>query len=70
VTLALMGRFREGAEALRQAVTLNPKDAEGRYNLGVISLEALKDRDGAAEQYEALRGLSPALAEKLRALMK
>ena len=70
VTLALTGRFREGAEALRQAVALNPRDAEGRYNLGVISLEALKDRQVAEEQYEALRELSPSLAEKLRSLMR
>src|SRR5215204_1747427 len=70
VTLALMGRFQEGAEALRQAVALNPRDAEGRYNLGVISLEALKDRQVAEEQYEALRELSPPLAEKLRSLMR
>ncbi len=69
VTLELMGRFKEGAEALRQAVALNPRDAEERYNLGVISLEALKDRQVAEEQYEALRELSPPLAEKLRSLM-
>jgi CBS domain containing-hemolysin-like protein len=33
-------------------------------------VEALKDREGAEEQYEALRELSPLLAEKLRSLMK
>jgi len=70
LSLDNLGRPAEAEASYKEAVRLKPDYAEAHNNLGVISLEALKDRKEAEEQYEALLELSPSLAGKLRSLMK
>jgi TolA-binding protein len=59
-----MGKYRDAADALRSAVRLEPDYADARYNLGLAYL-LLRDRASALEEYRVLKGISPALADRL-----
>jgi tetratricopeptide (TPR) repeat protein len=64
VDLFLQGRWKEAANAFRDAVSLDPDAAEPRVNLG-LALLRLGDRDAAIGQYRFLKTMSPAFAEQL-----
>ncbi|MBA2646856.1 MAG: tetratricopeptide repeat protein, partial [Pyrinomonadaceae bacterium] len=68
VSQALLVRYNEAIESLREAVRLNPKDWVGRYNLAVICL-GIGDREAELEQYQLLMPDAPDLAKKLRTLL-
>jgi len=64
ITYGKLGKYREAADALKSAVRLEPDYADARYNLGLAYL-LLKERGLALEEHRALKGISPALADKL-----
>ncbi|MFN2453711.1 MAG: tetratricopeptide repeat protein [Pyrinomonadaceae bacterium] len=56
-------QYSEAADAFKDAVRRNPKDAGSHYGLGRAHL-ALGERDAAAEQYRILSTLDKELAKK------
>ena len=54
----------EAIEALKQAIRINPDDADAHYNLGLF-YSLSNDKDSALEQCEILKRLDPELADKL-----
>ncbi len=56
--VALLGRQRRFTEALgyaRKAVMVNPNDADGHYNLGVVYAQLGKFEEALSELFEALK---------------
>ncbi len=51
-------------EAYKQAIRINPDDAEAHYNLGVAYI-SLKDKASALEQYKILKSLNLEKAREL-----
>ena len=62
------GRPEDAAEALAEALRVDPNHAEARSRLGFLCLR-LGRWEEARAQYEALKGLSPDQAEELKAAM-
>lgn len=69
LSYAAAGRQAAALRAFGRAAELKPDYAEARYNLGVAQLDA-GDRDAAALQVRALETLDPALAERLKGLLR
>ena len=63
--LGKSGRYKESAEALKEAVRLKPTFADAHFALGLAYI-SLGDRNPAIKQSQALDRLDPALAKKLR----
>lgn len=59
------GQREKAAEAYLKTLTLAPRFARARYNLGIIYTR-LKNKAGATEQYTALQPLDPKLAISLK----
>ncbi|PYM89510.1 MAG: hypothetical protein DME08_25090 [Candidatus Rokuibacteriota bacterium] len=73
MALLNLKRYREAEEALRFAISLNPKQEAPYYHLGLV-LTAENRRDEARAAFRRVRDLSPqspfgqAATERLRAL--
>ncbi|MBM3472664.1 MAG: tetratricopeptide repeat protein [Armatimonadetes bacterium] len=52
------GKFAEAAEALKAAITADPKHVEAHWTLGWVLIE-LKDREGAAAEFRKVIELAP-----------
>ena len=61
-----MGRNIEAIVAYKEAIRLKPDNADAHYGLG-LSYLALKDRDSAQQEQQALQKLNPEMAAKLLA---
>ena len=59
-----MNNIEKEIKACKQAIRLNPDDAETHYNLG-NAYHQLNDRDSALEQYKILKKLDTELANTL-----
>ncbi len=59
-----LGRYQDAIEACRQAIRINPDDAEAYCNLGVAYL-ILGDKSSAIDQYKKLKEIDKDLANKL-----
>jgi tetratricopeptide (TPR) repeat protein len=55
-------------KAFQQAINVRPNFAQARYNLGVAYF-TVGNRKGAQDEYNALRRLDPARAQKLQAII-
>ncbi|MFZ5453729.1 MAG: tetratricopeptide repeat protein [Thermodesulfobacteriota bacterium] len=69
VLLIDLGRSREAAVKLQEAVRLQPKNGVARYYLGLANLLAW-NFGGAWEQYFTLQDLNPNLAAQLAAVLE
>jgi tetratricopeptide (TPR) repeat protein len=56
--------YKEATKAYKQAIRIDPDDADTHYNLG-IAYVYLNDRGSAVEQYKILKSLDSELANKL-----
>jgi Flp pilus assembly protein TadD len=56
--------YKEAVNALKQAIRVNPNNAEAHYNLGFAYL-MLNDKNSALNEYEILRNLDIKFANKL-----
>jgi tetratricopeptide (TPR) repeat protein len=63
-----LNRLGEAAEAYEQSLKLEPNAADVRFALGVVHLRG-GNRDAATEQYNALKGLNPEMANSLQQLL-
>jgi Flp pilus assembly protein TadD len=67
------GNFREAVEPLRESIEANPKDDVARYHL-CLTYIALREREKAREQFEALKenrsGVNYHLAKILKPMMQ
>ena len=59
-----MNNIEKEIKACKQAIRLNPDDAETHYNLG-NAYHQLNDRDSALEEYKILKSLDTEMANKL-----
>jgi tetratricopeptide (TPR) repeat protein len=66
---AALDRHREAAECFRRATLLEPEDRESWFALG-ISRAMLRQPEGAAEAVARLRGVDPAKARELEAIVE
>lgn len=64
VVYGQLGRFRESIEAFQRAVQLKPDFAEAHCGLGISYIMA-GDKDSAIKEYEILKKLDTAQADKL-----
>jgi tetratricopeptide (TPR) repeat protein len=64
-TYGQVGKVKEQIAALRQAISLRPRYATGRLNLGLV-LFRQGDRKGAEEQYTALLEFDEGTAQTLK----
>lgn len=64
-TYGQVGKTQEQLQALRQAVSLRPRFATARLNLGVVLLRQ-GDRRGAQQQYDALQEFDEGAAATLK----
>lgn len=60
----MLGRYGEAKKACEEAIRLRPHNAEAHYYLGLALLGA-GDREGARQEYAALRELDGEIAEEL-----
>ncbi|HBE73583.1 MAG TPA: hypothetical protein DDW31_05805 [candidate division Zixibacteria bacterium] len=51
-------KYDQAVEEYRQAVELDPRNTDARYNLG-IALETINDLEGARDTFEKLLELDP-----------
>ena len=58
------GKYKEAFESYKQAIRINPDDAEAHFFLGVAYI-SLSDRDSALKQYAILNRLDTELANEL-----
>ena len=63
-----MGHYKEAIESLEKAISLEPRMAEARLNLGAIYLRA-KNKPGALAQYHVLKTLDHKMADRLYGLL-
>ncbi len=61
--------FESALEPMQKAVELNPENGSALYNLGIIFVN-LKDYLSARNIQKTLQGVDPALAERLRKLIR
>jgi tetratricopeptide (TPR) repeat protein len=54
---------QEALTALKQAVKLNPDNAQAHYSIGLV-FASLNDKDGVTRAFAALKRLDPKLAEQ------
>jgi tetratricopeptide (TPR) repeat protein len=66
--LSAMGRVQDATRALLKAIRISPEHAEARFALGRCWL-LLKQRRFALDEYRALKGLDPRMADRLMALI-
>ena len=59
-----LDRAQEAVAAFKKAIEFKPDSAEAHFNLGLGYLY-LKDKEQALKEYEILKPLDSALAEKL-----
>ena len=59
-----LGRYSEAVRALKQAIRIEPDDAEAHFELGRGYLD-LKDTGDALEQYKILKTLDKEKANEL-----
>jgi len=64
-TYGQVGKVKEQIAALRQAISLRPRYATARFNLGIVLLRQ-GDRKGAEEQYAALLPFDEGTAANLK----
>jgi tetratricopeptide (TPR) repeat protein len=57
-------RYSKAIEAFKQAIRINPNDAEAHYGLGMTYYVA-NDISSALEEYKILKNLNPELADEL-----
>ena len=62
-----LGRLTEAADELRVAISVNPQNVEWHFNLA-LTLEAMKDYQGACESYKAVLTLDKDDIEALNCL--
>jgi len=67
-TIQAASDVEEEIEAYKQAIRINPDDAEVHYNLGVAYF-LLNDIDSALEQYKILENLDSEMADELFNIM-
>ena len=63
VVLAAQGKLSEGLQSFQRAASLAPRDAEIRYNLGLLRRRLGANEDEERRAYEAALLLDPGLAE-------
>jgi Tfp pilus assembly protein PilF len=56
--------YKEAAESLKQVIKIEPDNADAHYNMSLLFLK-LRDKDSAFREYQILKEISPAIANKL-----
>ncbi len=66
--LSAMGRVQDATRALLKSIRINSENAEARFALGRCWL-LLRQRRFALDEYRALKGIDPRMADRLMALI-
>lgn len=68
IALSALGRTQDATRALLRAIRIEPGNAEARFTLGRCWL-LLRQRRFALDEYRALKGIDPAMAGRLMAII-
>ena len=62
--ITIQTKYQKAIESYKQAIRIDPDDAEAHYNLGCV-YKLLNDKGSALEQYKILKKLDTELANEL-----